>query len=305
MPIGKKYWCFNWYSSSRFIERERERGNNWCDERYWICFTCGQQFRCSVCPVVSCLNEQTKKKKQIWSKRRRVQREEENLDLRFKISFVGNRWHIYLCLFIYSFWQFPDSQWDCIPSIFDSIVQPVWLAVSDLVSLCVCVCSPLELFLLRLISNRLGIIETTEPSGDWNKNIYDFFSFGVFVEISVDFSKILFGRLECIAQMMLFNQFLTSVFSLSLAVGSLQRRYTLNGHICRHIEHTDDILLVNSVILSRCISIFFGFLNERNEWKRSTEKNVAFHAAESEWQHESVRSFSQRHSALVRRSIYM
>lgn len=155
---------------------------------------------------------------------------------------------------------------------------------------CVCVCSPLELFLLRLISNRLGIIETTEPSGDWNKNIYDFFSFGVFVEISVDFSKILFGRLECIAQMMLFNQFLTSVFSLSLAVGSLQRRYTLNGHICRHIEHTDDILLVNSVILSRCISIFFGFLNERNEWKRSTEKNVAFHAAESEWQHESVRT---------------
>lgn len=47
-------------------------------------------------------------------------KKDNNLDLRSKISFCWKQMvhlSLFICLFIYSFWQFPDSLWDCIYSI--------------------------------------------------------------------------------------------------------------------------------------------------------------------------------------------
>lgn len=103
--------------------------------------------------------------------------------------------------------------------------------------------------------NRLRIIETTKPSGDWNENIYDFFSSSLVVcvcnGINVDFffSKIIFERFECSERRRCSSiNFWHQIFVGPCCWLPAMSIYIKRSHMQAHIEHTDDIQLVGFLL---------------------------------------------------------
>lgn len=84
---------------------------------WWATFNFGFILTFVISPVVLSFGSKMRARER---DKERMEKMASSLDLRFKISFRSKQMvhlSLFIYLFIYSFWQFPDSLWDCIYSI--------------------------------------------------------------------------------------------------------------------------------------------------------------------------------------------